>query len=760
MQKRYLIKVKGIVQGVGFRPFIYNLAHKLNLVGQVSNTSEGVTIDVEGASSSLEFFIGELQNYPPPLADIQSLSYEERPVAGYDSFSISFSDGEQEKQVLISPDVSICADCLEELLEPGNRRYLYPFINCTNCGPRFTIIEDVPYDRPFTTMKHFPMCNSCLKEYENPDDRRFHAQPNACKDCGPWVSLFDSGGEPVQCLDALAHTAWLLEKGFIIAIKGIGGYHLACDARKGEAVKRLRSRKFREDKPFAVMCRDLREVRRYCSLETEEAELLSSSKRPIVLLRKGKEAFALADALAPENDYLGVMLPYSPLHYVLFQHYNKGPLVMTSANVSDEPIAYEDKDAFGRLKDIADYFLTHNREIRHRCDDSVTRIFEGKEYLIRRSRGYAPAPILLEKEVKTILACGGEQKNTFCLTKGIYAFVSHHIGDLENLETLESFTEGINLYKRLFDIEPEIVAYDLHPEYLSTKFATQINKVQKVGVQHHHAHIVSCMAENRLRDAVIGVAFDGTGYGTDGHIWGGEFLLATYKDFRRIGHLKYIPMPGGSRAIKEPWRMIVSWLLQIGDLEDFKGLEFIREIGFDNALLLKEIIDKRINIPLTSSMGRLFDAVSALLNIRTRVNYEGQAAVKLEQKALQFREKTATKTYNFSLNCDNGIYEVDPRPIIVGILESIEMGASVEEIAVQFHHTVAEIVLRVCEVFREQENINKVCLSGGVFQNLLLLELTLARLRKKGFQIYTHRQLPTNDGGVSFGQAVIANERS
>ncbi|KNZ71178.1 (NiFe) hydrogenase maturation protein HypF [Thermincola ferriacetica] len=761
MRKRYTITVNGIVQGVGFRPFVYKLAERYGLSGEVANTTQGVIIDIEGEDKDIDNFMEQIKYYPPPLADVQKVDKRERELKGCSSFVIKHSQGEEEKQTLISPDVAICDDCLAELFNPSDRRYLYPFINCTNCGPRFTIIEDVPYDRPKTTMKCFPMCAQCLDEYENPADRRFHAQPNACPACGPQVFLTDRRGEVLPVDDPIRETAELLLRGHIIAIKGLGGYHLACDAKNEQAVRELRSRKYREDKPFAVMFKDVDSAFSYCHISVSEERLLKSIKRPIVLLKKKKESYDLAYQVAPENDFLGVLLPYTPLHYILFKYFT-GPLVMTSANVSDEPIAYKDRDALERLAEIADYFLMHNREIRHRCDDSVTRIFRNREYLIRRSRGYAPRPILLQKQCKQILACGAEQKNTFCLTKGSYAFVSHHIGDLENLETLESFTEGIELYKRLFAVEPEIIAYDLHPEYLSTKYALQQDHPKKIGIQHHHAHIASCMAEHNLTGPVIGVAFDGTGYGTDGRIWGGEFLVADLKDFRRVAHLDYLPMPGGAKAIREPWRMAASYLLQLfkpADLEK-ESLPMVKKCGIERVTMLGELIDKQINSPLTSSMGRLFDAVSALLGIRETVNYEGQGAVELEQKARLWYNKDSSLSYQVQFKSDPEGWIIDQLTVILQVLDDLKSGRALEEIAYRFHLGVAELIVQTCVKIRDRFNISDICLGGGVFQNLLLLEMTLDRLTGQGFKTYIHRQVPTNDGGIALGQAVIANERS
>ncbi len=631
MVKRAEIKITGMVQGIGFRPFIYGLAEAYSIRGWVLNNEKGVFIDAESEDGNLDVFIQNIPKLAPPLARIESFDIKYLEPLGYTLFEIRKSEEAQEKFVLISPDLATCDPCLSELFSPGNFRYRYPFINCTLCGPRFTIIQDIPYDRHKTTMAPFTMCPVCRKEYEDPRDRRFHAQPNACPACGPSLRLEDRAGQAVPG-DPVEKTLDLLAAGRIVAIKGLGGFHLACDARNQDAVSSLRSRKFREDKPFAVMCRDLEEVKEHCEVSEEEEKLLLGVERPIVILRR-REISPVAGAVAPYQDTLGVMLPYSPLHHLLLN----GPLktlVMTSGNVSDEPISYNNEEAFHRLSRIADYFLFHNREIHMRCDDSVTRIFEGKPYILRRSRGYVPFPIKLSFPLEMILACGGELKNTFCLTRENYAFLSHHIGDLENLETLTSFEEGIEHFKKLFYIEPKAVAYDLHPDYLSTQYALSIPNIPKIGVQHHHAHIVSAMVENGIEGDVIGVALDGTGFGLDGTLWGGEFIKANLRDFDRLAHLKKVPMPGGSMAIKEPWRMAMVYLSEaFGEEATRLRIGLMKRIDLQKWDILTKAIGKKINSPLTSSMGRLFDAVSSLLSIRDEVRYEGQAAIELEKIA-------------------------------------------------------------------------------------------------------------------------------
>jgi hydrogenase maturation protein HypF len=749
--KRNSIEITGIVQGIGFRPFVYNLALTHSIRGWVLNNEKGVLIDAEGDDGSLEHFIEALTALAPPLARIETLNARVLEPRGYSNFEIRQSKGASEGFTLISPDVATCDACLAELFSPGNFRYRYPFINCTLCGPRFTIIKDIPYDRHKTTMLPFTMCPVCRKEYENPVDRRFHAQPNACPACGPSLRLVDRNGESVAG-DVLERTLDLLMQGSIIAVKGIGGFHLVCNAEDHGAVSSLRSRKFREDKPFAVMCRNMEEVRAHCDVHEEEERLLCSPERPIVLLNRKKES-SIAPGVAPFQKTLGVMLPYSPLHHLLLG----GPLkslVMTSGNVSDEPIAYKDDEAFKRLSNIADFFLFHDRDIHMRCDDSVLRVFQDKPYPLRRSRGYVPFPIKLSFELEMILACGAELKNTFALSRGPYVFVSHHIGDLENMETLLSFEQGIEHFKNLFSIEPKVAAYDLHPEYLSTKYALSLAGIPKVGVQHHHAHVVSAMAENGLEGEVIGVALDGTGFGSDGTIWGGEFLKADLKGFERVAHLRQVPMPGGAMAIKEPWRMAFAYLLEaFGDKA--VELDWTRRRDPRKCEVLKRMMENKVNSPRTSSMGRLFDAVSSLLSIRDTVNYEGQAAVELEMMA----DSEGDEAYPFEIKGKEEPLIVDPMEMVRGVVGDVIRGLSPSLISGKFHRTVARLVLETCRRIRLKSGLERAVLSGGVFQNTLLLALVSDGLKEAGFDVYTHHLVPTNDGGISLGQAVIAHMR-
>ncbi len=615
--------VRGIVQGVGFRPFVYSLAIRHNLRGWVCNTSEDVKIELEGEAEAIKQFKLELQTKAPPLSHIEDITTSYYPPVGYKGFEIRDSITEKGQYQLISPDIATCQACLSELLNPTDRRYRYPFTNCTNCGPRFTIIEDMPYDRPKTTMRYFQMCPQCQAEYDNPLDRRFHAQPNACSKCGPKVELVDNQGNPVchskwsEESDAIAKASQLLKEGKIIAIKGLGGFLLACDATSEPAVRTLRQRKNRSSKPFAIMVTNVDEVKKHCYVSPEEENLLTSPQSPIVLM-KWKKKSSISQKVAPNLAYLGVMLPYTPLHHILLRDTGL-PLVMTSGNLSEEPIARDNDEALRRLSGIADYFLLHNRDIYSRYDDSVAVVERGTSQLVRRARSYAPYPIQLTFKAKQVLGCGAEMKNSFCLTRDNYAFLSQHIGDMENMETLEHFDSTISLYKRLFRIEPEIIAHDFHPDYLSTKYAQELERsgVRLVPVQHHHAHIVSCMADNKVKSPVIGVALDGTGMGSDGHIWGGEFLVTDYRSFNRVGHLEYLPLPGGDAAIKKPYRIAIGYILSLlGENILNQELAFLNQINVTEVEIIKRQVERKINSPLTSSMGRLFDAISALIGIR------------------------------------------------------------------------------------------------------------------------------------------------
>jgi hydrogenase maturation protein HypF len=775
------LHVRGIVQGVGFRPFVYGLARRLELTGWVKNTSAGVDIEVDGQPPALDEFVMRLRADAPPLARIDEIEVERQPSNGFETFEIILSEAIEGAFIPISPDVGICSDCLRELFDPRDRRYRYPFINCTNCGPRFTIITDIPYDRPKTTMASFAMCPECRAEYDDPADRRFHAQPTACPACGPHVWL-EAENETARGDEAIFTVQRLLAEGKVVAIKGLGGFHLACDATNGKAVGVLRQRKLRVDKPFALMAPDIETIEQQCFVSAQERELLTSRQRPIVILQQ-RPGSSVSPQVAPSQKSLGIMLPYTPLHYLLFSA-GEGPqalpssaipklLVMTSGNLSEEPIAIDNDEARQRLTSLADAFLMHDRPIRTRCDDSVVRVFPavqsaGREQaaptlFLRRSRGYAPDPLLLHRAMPAILATGSELKNTFCLTRDRYAFLSHHIGDMENYETLQSFEDGISHFERLFRVKPDLIAHDLHPNYLATRYALEYaarQSIPAVGVQHHHAHIAACLAEHGLEPErpVIGISFDGSGYGLDGAIWGGEFLLATYRDFTRAAHLAYSMLPGGDKAIHEPWRMSLSHLQQAGIPwdDDLPPVRYANSrLGRGQSAL--EVLDRQLrtglNSPLTSSMGRLFDAAASLAGLHQTVNYEAQAAVELEALA----DPQEAGAYHFSMVPDrSGSLLIEAGQVWRELIADRRTGTPLPTIAARFHNGVAHMVLAVCIRLRQEFQTACVVLSGGVWQNVTLLSKTTHLLAGMNFDVYTHHQVPPNDGGLSLGQAVIA----
>jgi hydrogenase maturation protein HypF len=744
---RKAVRVEGIVQGVGFRPYVYALAVGLNLGGLVGNDADGVFAEVEGTAPAVAEFLDRLEREAPPLARVDGVRSWVVAPTGSATFTIVASlPGEAAggpRRALVSPDTATCAGCLGELADPADRRFGYPFINCTNCGPRFTIVRDVPYDRARTTMGPFTMCAACAAEYRDPANRRFHAEPVCCPGCGPTLALIDADGRPLGG-DPVGRAAELLLGGAILAVKGLGGYHLAVDATSDKAAAALRERKHREDKPFAVMAADVAAAGTLAEVDPTAERLLTSPRRPIVLLPRRPDA-PVAEAVAPGNRQLGVMLPYTPLHHLLLRAMG-GPIVLTSGNVSDEPIAYQDADAFRRLSGIADASLTHDRAIHIRTDDSVSRPFLNKETVLRRSRGYAPEPVRVRVRFRRpVLAVGAELKNTFCLAKDDQVILSQHIGDLTEAETLRSFTEGIEHVGRLFGIEPAVVAHDLHPEYLSTKYALDLAGVELVGVQHHHAHIASCLADNAAGGPVIGVAFDGTGYGLDGTIWGGEFLVAGLAGFERAGHLAPVPLPGGAAAIRQPWRMAAAYLDAAG-----AGLDVARRHEGQWAAVLS-MARRGINAPLTSSAGRLFDAVSALLGVRDTINYEGQAAVELEQLA----DPLEKGCYRAAIS-PGPPFQVAGADLVHAAAQDLVRGVERPVIAARFHHGVAQLIEDGCRAVRDQTGLATVALSGGVFQNLLLLTEAVGRLETAGFRVLTHARVPCNDGGISLGQAVIA----
>ncbi|MGH3683958.1 MAG: carbamoyltransferase HypF [Pseudonocardiaceae bacterium] len=740
---RVEVRVEGVVQGVGFRPYVHGLAHRLGLSGRVGNDTAGVFLEVEGAEHAVSEFLATLPAQAPPLAVIEQVRTRPLTPTGEPGFHIVSSNAAGRRDTPVSADSATCADCLRELGDPTDRRVDYPFINCTNCGPRFTIVRDVPYDRPFTTMAPFEMCQACALEYHDPTDRRFHAQPVCCPACGPRLRLLDAGGTELPG-DPLTAAAALLTSGGVLAVKGLGGFHMSAVASDAAATALLRARKHREDKPFAVMVADLGTAHELCVIDPVGERVLSGRRRPVVLLPRRPDAPGVAPAVAPGNRSLGLMLPYTPLHHLLLRA-TAAPIVLTSGNISDEPIAYQDDDARRRLTGIADAFLTHDRAIHMRTDDSVVRVFRGTELPVRRARGYAPEPLTLIRPVpRPILGCGAELKSTFCLARGRHAFLSHHIGDLENYETLRSFTEGITHFGRLFDVVPEVVAHDLHPEYLSTKYALELADVETIGVQHHHAHIASCLADNGAVGPVLGVAFDGLGYGSDGTLWGGEFLLADLTGFQRLAHLVPVPMPGGAAAIRQPWRMAAAYL----------GPDAPEELVQRNAEhwdVVLAMVARQVNAPLTSSAGRLFDAVAAILGVRDLINYEGQAAVELEQRA----DLTEQGSYPAAVT-EGPALHLHGVDLVRAVVADLRAGVPREVIATRFHHGVADAIVRVCLMLRETTGVGVAALSGGVFQNVLLLERTVAGLEHTGFRVLTHSRVPPNDGGISLGQVVIA----
>jgi hydrogenase maturation protein HypF len=744
------LEINGIVQGVGFRPFIHQLANHHGLKGEVANTATGVSLVLEGSEARIREFVDDLPRRKPPLAHIVEISARSESVSGFSSFSIVASRGSAARATLISPDVMVCDDCLAEMRDPHDRRFGYPFINCTNCGPRYTIIDDIPYDRPKTSMRHFNMCRRCQAEYDDPGNRRFHAQPNACPVCGPRVTLCDGRGMPIDTDDPIAETASRIKAGRIAAIKGLGRFHLAVDATDPDAVARLRRRKHREEKPLALMCADMDHIWAIAQVGKAEARLLTSIQRPIVLLEK-RGRTPIADAVAPGNRYFGVMLPYTPLHHLLMD-FGFAALVMTSANLSEEPIAIDNAEAFDRLGAIADDFLIHDRLIFLRSDDSIVRHSAGHMRPIRRSRGYVPIPVFLKAEVPPVLACGAELKNTVCLTRGRQAFVSQHIGDLENRATEDFFRLTIDHLKRILDIDPQIVACDLHPDYMSTRYAHEVTGVTRIAVQHHHAHIAACLAENQVDGPVIGLAFDGTGLGTDGTIWGGEVLVAEAHDFKRVAHLAAVPMPGSAAAVKAPWRMAVSHLrAAFGEVPNLPARPLLPDIDDRKVALMLRMMDQKLNSPLTSSLGRLFDAVAAIVGLRSYVAFEGQAAMELEMIA----DPAASGVYDFTWEGD-GVLQLSTAPIIRAVVQDVQTGVSPAVISARFHHTLVALFDSVCRHLRRITGIDRVALSGGVFQNSQLLTGLSGALTDSGFDLITHRLVPTNDGGLSLGQAVVA----
>jgi len=751
----------GIVQGVGFRPFIYRFATKHRLGGFVCNTPEGVIAEVEGSAGSIENFSSELLKSIPPAADVSGISNTEVAVLGESVFRIIASEQEGKKEVLISPDIATCADCLRELNDPEDRRYRYPFINCTNCGPRLTIIRDVPYDRANTSMACFALCPRCRAEYEDPADRRFHAEPNACNVCGPRLWITDEMGAPLRDdpadpqgdpqRDSIIKAAELLLAGHVLAIKGLGGFHLAVDATNEEAVRRLRSRKYREEKPLAIMVKDIDTASQIARIGRTERELLLSSRRPIVLCRKRNNQI-IAPSVAPGVPNQGIMLPYTPLHHLLLEK-NLPALVMTSANQVDEPICIQNREALTRLKGIADFYLFHDRDILVRCDDSVAAVTGRSPVMIRRSRGWAPKPVSLKRSYPEVLALGPQLKATLCILKGGLAYLSPHIGDLETPEARDFHRESLRLMERIAECRPDVIACDLHPAYWTTRLAEALPHTQIIRVQHHHAHIVSAMAENGLSCKVIGLAMDGTGYGPDGTAWGGEFLVTDEIGFRRAGHIRPYMLPGAEKAVKEPWRVAASLLRESFGVTWHDVARKLplkeKESHFD---VLDNMMALGFNSPLTSSLGRVFDGVAAILGTRQAVSFEGQAAMELETLAT----RRTTRRYPFDIARDGDRAILDLRPLVRAIAEERIKGKDPAAIAATFHRTIVGALVAMTGAVREQTGLGKAVLSGGCFQNRVLLEGTVRDLEKAGFEVYTHQMLPSNDGCIALGQAVVA----
>jgi hydrogenase maturation protein HypF len=750
--ERAKVTVRGVVQGVGFRPFVYRLATKLKLSGWVLNAGQGVFIEVEGPKDRLQLFLLRLEKEKPPLAAIQSLEFSLLDAAGYDGFDIRYSEQSGRKTVIILPDVAVCADCLRDIFDPGNHRYRYPFTNCTNCGPRFSIIEALPYDRAHTSMKGFAMCRACETEYRDPSDRRFHAQPNGCPHCGPHLEFWDAKGHPLGKKEqALVSALDIVRDGQILALKGIGGFQLIVDARNADSVRRLRVRKCREEKPFALLYPSLDLIQQDCAVSKLEARLLQAPEAPIVLLSRKWNNSLLAPAVAPSSPSLGVMLPYSPLHHLLMRDLGF-PVVATSGNLNNEPICIDEHEALQRLEGIADYFLVHNRPIVRHVDDSVARVICDREMVLRRARGYAPLPIHRKNALPCVLGVGAHLKNSVALSVGNEIFISQHIGDLETSEALSTFRSTVADLPRLYEAKPNIIACDLHPDYLSTKHASRM-RLPALKVQHHYAHVLACLAENELEGSVLGVAWDGTGYGTDGTVWGGEFLLTDEESFQRAAHFRQFRLPGGDAAVKEPRRSALGVLYEIWTDNVISDRRLAPIASFSNTELtvIAQMLSKGINSPLTSSAGRLFDAVASILGLRQRVTFEGQAAMELECAIRPHIDEL----YPFEIT--NGSPSiVDWGPMIPEILLDLQKGESAGIISAKFHNTLAEIIVAVARKVGEP----RVLLTGGCFQNRFLIERSVRRLSEAGFQPYWHQRVPPNDGGIALGQIVAAARSS
>ena len=743
------IVVKGIVQGVGFRPFIYKNATKNNLKGFVNNTSKGVFVEVEGYEEDITSFIKEIREKPPVLSKITDIKIIDKEIEGYTDFKIIESVEEEEAITLLSPDIATCDDCLADISDVNNRRYRYPFTNCTNCGPRFSITKKVPYDRGNTTMDVFQMCSECREEYNDPLNRRFHAQPNGCSKCGPRVYICNKEGNEIISNDPIKDIAKEIKNGKIVAIKGIGGFHLACDAKNKEVINELRKRKKRPRKPLAVMMRDIETVKKYCDVNELEERILLGNKKPILLLDKKRNSLLPKELTNYQNGKLGVMLPYTPVHHILFSE-DIDILVMTSANISGEPMVYKNHEAIEKLKGIADFYLMNNRHIYIPIDDSVSRVILGKERVLRNARGYAPKSMEI-KDMAYSIALGANSNNTFAIANNENIFFSNYIGDLANYNTWQHYINSLEHMKGIYKIDPKSYFYDLHPNFYQNELLKEI-KTKKIGIQHHHAHIVACMAEHSLEEEVIGIAFDGTGYGIDGKLWGGEFFICDKERFKRLAHLNYVALPGGEGAIREPWKIAISYLYDIFK-EDYAAY-VPKHLQEKKHQIITEIIKKDINSPKASSIGRLFDAVAALLGFDAKITFQGEAAIDLEN--LCCRDDQSFYQYNIFL--EDGIYIIDCKPLIKSVVIEVIDGIDKELIARRFHNTIIKFTIELCEILRKEYNLSSVVLSGGVFQNEILLINIYKELIKRDFKVYIHEQIPANDEGISIGQMIIGNE--
>ncbi len=740
--------IRGAVQGVGFRPFIYRLADEMELRGWVINNTQGVILEAEAAAGVLERFLLRIEREKPSISHIQSFEHTYLDPVGYTRFEIRESaDGP--KTALILPDIATCDDCRHEIFDPANRRFRYPFTNCTNCGPRFTILESLPYDRPRTSMREFKMCPACEAEYRNPRDRRFHAQPNACPECGPQLEMWAPEGEVVsRCDDALMQTAEAIRAGKIVAVKGLGGFHLMVDASNEDAVQRLRQRKRRDEKPFALMFPSLESMSEFADIAPIEQRMLLSPETPIVLLRRNRRS-GLADSIAPHNPYVGAMLPYTPLHHLLL-HQLQVPVVATSGNISDEPICTDEHEALLRLRGIADVFLVHSRRIVRHVDDSVVRVMAGRELVLRRARGFAPLPVVAENTAAAVVAVGAHQKSAIAVSVGQQVFISQHIGDLETRSAYAAFEQVLSDFARLYQLQPQTIACDQHPDYFSTQYAHKQHDVEVVAVQHHYAHALSCMADNQIEPPVLGISWDGSGYGADGTVWGGEFLRITRNGFERFAHLRTFRLPGGEKAVKEPRRVALSILRETFGTEALPEIATLQAFTRDERRILDEMLDRKLNSPLTSSAGRLFDAIASLIGVRQVCRFEGQAAMELE---FLTDEGHSDRSYKFDLRNNADSICIDWAPMVRAIVSDLQQQTPSAEIAVKFHNTLAEMMVRVAAISGEQ----RIVLSGGCFQNRYLTERAVERLQQEGFQPYWHQRVPPNDGGIALGQVMAAS---